>query len=78
LLTTVNERLALFKLPAYIQPSVVEKRTAHPFLKALFDGLPVKRVYKDQVTFFFKDEGDLVATLKKVIERHELENGEQG
>jgi len=54
-----------------------EKRAAHPMFKEIFEGLPVKRVYKDQVTFVFKDEDELIATLKKIIERYESENQEQ-
>ncbi len=54
-----------------------EKRVAHPMFKEIFDGLPVKRVYKDQVTFVFKDEAQFIAALKKIIERYESENQEQ-
>jgi len=51
-----------------------EKRAAHPSFKDIFTGLPVKRVYKDQVTFVFKDEDEFIAALRKIIERYDSEN----
>ena len=54
-----------------------EKRTAHPQFKELFAGLPVKRVYKDQVTFVFKEEDEFIDALRKIIERYDSENREQ-
>ena len=53
-----------------------EKRAAQRLFKEIFEGLPVKRVYKDQVTFVFTDESEFITALKKVIERHESENWE--
>ena len=54
-----------------------EKRAAHPQFKEIFEGLPVKRVYKDQVTFVFSDESEFINALKKIIERYESENQDQ-
>lgn len=49
-----------------------EKRTADPAFKDIFKDLPpVKRVYKDIVTFRITDEFDFIRTLKTVIERWE-------
>jgi len=53
-----------------------EKRTAHPMFKEIFEGLPVKRVYKDQVTFVFKDETEFINSLRRIIERYDSENRE--
>jgi len=53
-----------------------EKRVAHPSFKDIFKGLPVKRVYKDQVTFIFKDEEEFFTALRKILNRHDLENRE--
>jgi len=51
-----------------------EKRAAHPDFKDYFEGLPVKRLYKDQVTFVYKDEDEFFTTLRKVLERYDFEN----
>lgn len=51
-----------------------EKRVAHPSFKDIFEGLPVKRVYKDQVTFVFQEEEEFISALRKIIERYDLEN----
>jgi len=51
-----------------------EKREPHPFFKEIFNGLPVKRVYKDQVTFVFKEDDEFIAALRKIIERYDSEN----
>lgn len=51
-----------------------EKHAAHPAFKEIFTGLPVKRVYKDQVTFVFKEEDEFIAALRKIIERYDSEN----
>ena len=54
-----------------------EKRAAHPAFKDIFAGLPAKRVYKDEVTFVFKDEDEFIAALRKIIKRYDSENWEQ-
>ncbi len=54
-----------------------EKRAPHPMFKDIFEGLPVKRVYKDQVTFVFSDEAVFIDALRRVIERYDSENREQ-
>jgi len=49
-----------------------EKRSADPVFKDIFKDLPpVKRVYKDIVTFRVTDEAEFIRTLKTVIERWE-------
>lgn len=54
-----------------------ERRAAHSLFMELFAGLPVKRVYKDQVTFVFKEEDEFINALRKIIERYDSENREQ-
>jgi len=54
-----------------------EKRAASPLFKNIFKDLPLKRVYKDQVTFIFADKSQFITALKKVIQRYESENWEQ-
>ncbi len=54
-----------------------ERRAPHPTFKEIFAGLPVKRVYKDQVTFVFKEEAQFIAALRTIIERYESENREE-
>jgi len=79
------DRLTLDALKGSVQKAIEkqkqgrkkhEKHTAHPLFRELFSGLPVKRVYKDQVTFVFKEENDFIDALRKIIERYDSENRE--
>gem|GEM_PF-3078082 len=79
------ERLTLDGLKKTVQSIVerqgkgrkkYEKRAVHPVFKEIFNGLPIKRVYKDQVTFVFKNEDEFIDTLRKIIERYDSENRE--
>ena len=54
-----------------------EKRQADTWFKDIFTDLPVKRVYKDQVTFVFGSEDEFIAALKAILQRYESENREE-
>jgi len=80
------DRMTLDELKKTVQQAIekqkkgrkrYEKRKAHPLFNELFAGLPVKRVYKDQVTFVFKEEEEFINALRKIIERYDSENREQ-
>ena len=80
-IATRADHLELDDLKARVERAVVhrrrkkrERRVAHPTFKNIFEGLTVKRVYKDQVTFVFKDEDEFFSTLRTILERHDLEN----
>jgi len=75
------EHLVHEELQARVQKAIeqkhrkqYERRAPHPTWKDLFVGLPVKRIYKDQVTFVFKDEEEFFAALRTLLERHDFEN----